>query len=543
MPPNIPIHPKLTITQASKLLATKKIKSSQLSKKCLNRAVFGEETLRLNAFTHLLSKDEILAQANLSDNRIRNNQRLSLLDGIPVTIKSNISVKGKPFTACSRILGEGVELKNMKNHNGMEDAYVVKRLLRDSGAVLIGLTNMDEFGMGSLGINVPNFNRVPRNPLPFLNAEENGQLPDEIDHTKFPHWSTGGSSSGAASSVAFGSCLLAIGTDTGGSVRLPSAWNGVVGWKPTYGWMSRHGVIEYASSLDTIGIISPSVGCAHLATNSLLTPLHNDHDNYQQMVGDATAIQVKTVPQIEQDMNLYGMRIGIPSSFSLFETPSLITEAWEASAAYLHDYCGASIVTLDDDSLSKEWIKQSLAAYYVLACAEASSNLSRYDGLRYGVDHCPFSIHNMEHGLSLLAQKYSSHRSTFFGDEVINRILCGNAVLSSNRFHTFYESAAKVRASLSKQFNQLFQNKVDVMLIPTSLSLPWDINQHVSSLNSTKTFENDLMTTPISLSCLPSISVPLKHEENLVGMQIFGPRYGEEKVLKSAACLEKMILK
>lgn len=542
MSAGIPLHPRLSLKKASKLLLSLKTTSTSLSKQCHKRALFGEEQLHLNAFTHLLSTDEILEQAKASDERIRHNQRLSPLDGIPVTVKANIAVKGLPFTAGSRILGEDAFLSSDKTLNESPfDAFVVQRLLRDSGAVLIGITNMDEFGMGSLGTNVPDKTRIPRNPLPFLKMENDGLLQDDIQQLELPHLSSGGSSSGAASSVSFGSSLLSIGTDTGGSVRLPSAWNSVVGFKPTYGWMSRHGLIEYASSLDTVGLITPSVDCAHLAMNCLLSPPDEDNENYQSAVNDPTAIPMNHLSPLDDVPNLKGTRIGIPSSFCVSEIPSFINDAWEASASYLTEKYDAEIVLLDDEALSKEWIKQSLAAYYVIACAEASSNLSRYDGIRYGADHPSSFRYDSTNKASALEQRYGGHRSTFFGDEVIRRILCGNAVLSSDRYHSFYESAAKVRANLSKQFTSIFEENVDVMLVPTSISSPWDLDKDLNEIVATKMYENDVMTVPLSLACLPSISVPIKSqgkEDNIVGFQIVGPKLGEENVLKVAKSLE-----
>lgn len=535
----IPRHPRLTLQQASNLLFKQKINSTTLSKQCHERAIFGEEQLKLNAFTHLLSYDKILEQAQSSDKRIQQNERLSPLDGIPVTVKANIAVKGLPFTAGSRILGEysAADL-NDGYYESPIDAFVVQRLLHDSGAVLIGITSMDEFGMGSLGTNVPDKSRIPKSPLPFLAMEERGLVQDDTNELDLPHLSTGGSSSGAASSISFGSSLLSIGTDTGGSVRLPSAWNAVVGFKPTYGWMSRHGIIEYASSLDTVGLIAPSVDCAHLAMNCLLP----NHEN-EMTVNDATSTKLEHLQLLDGNPNLKGVKIGIPSSFCITETPSYIMDAWEASATYLYEKFDAEIVVLEDDDLSKEWIKQSLAAYYVLACAEASSNLSRYDGVRYGMNYeTPFNYDSAKE-FSALEQQYGKHRSTFFGDEVIRRILCGNAVLSSDRYHSFYESAAKVRAILSKQFTTLFREKVDVMLVPTSLSSPWDLQKDFKVSATTKMYENDIMTVPMSLACLPSISIPIKCQSNdnaMIGFQIFGPKLGENDVLKVGRSLETM---
>ena len=556
----IPRHPRLSIREASKLLNQFELSSTSLATQCFERAIYGEESLQLNAFTHLLSEEDIQKQAKASEERYRLKKTKSILDGIPVTIKANIAVKGLPYTANSRILGGG---QNDPHIAGM-DAHVVKRLVHDSGAVLIGITNMDEFGMGSLGTNVSNSQSIPKNPLPYLHNEHQPHSKHSIDSDKdIPHFSTGGSSSGAASSIAFGSSLLSIGTDTGGSVRLPAAWNRVVGFKPTYGWISRHGLIEYASSLDTVGLITPSVDCAYLAFNALLDSKEQQQDlNHPYIVKDATVASgispiTLTSKELQQQYDLKQLRVGIPSSFCTNEMPPYIRDAWEKSAAHLYENCNANIVTIKDELLSSNTIKQSLAAYYVLACAEACSNLARYDGVRYGTNHVSEQFHNdFESNLSALEQQYSQFRSQFFGEEVIRRILCGNAVLSSDRFHTYYENATKLRSLLSKQFHDIFlvdPTKADVLLIPTSMSYPWNIEEHKEDA-ATKMYEQDILTVPMSLACLPTISVPIPSTSgamdknngyddygiNVLGMQVVGPRMGESNVLQTAQCLEAM---
>ena len=297
----------LSITQAIHLLRTKSITTTELSLYCYNLALHGEKILQLNAFTNIPSKEFILAQAYESEERFNNGTTKGLLDGIPITIKSNIAVQGFPLTACSRILGaerpkflgtadDGNDFQ--KNICGY-DSHVAHQLLRENGAILIGMTAMDEFGMGSLGNNLPNDGMssesspscITKNPLPHLLAQEREyriENDHDMNHTssssstsdqlkkrwieriKNPSSSTsslpsernnhktlsaGGSSSGSAASILHGSSLASIGTDTGGSVRLPSAWCGIVGFKPSYGLISRHGVVSYASSLDTVGIL------------------------------------------------------------------------------------------------------------------------------------------------------------------------------------------------------------------------------------------------------------------------------------------------
>jgi aspartyl-tRNA(Asn)/glutamyl-tRNA(Gln) amidotransferase subunit A len=648
---NLP--PRMTIAQASRLLrsqpsqARETLTSQDLCLHSLNLATFGENSLHLNAYAKLLSTDEIAEQARASDDRIKSGRAKSLLDGIPVTIKANIAV-GRWWDiphACSAILTHETSGKADAINDNVYESDIARKLLSECGAVLIGITNMDEFGMGSLGayngvgkrihpdstkeLDGRHSGQYPTfNPLPWMQMISKHQMPkpsdlDELflrqihqstplnphgiggdalkevleevqywidnysrnkdtnsNFLEYPLFAPGGSSSGAATATAHGSSLLSIGTDTGGSLRLPAAWTSTVGFKPTYGTFSRHGVVSYASSLDTVGFITGSAECADIAWRCLTDSSKNNVTDWDsQVCRDATARIYHSTDKGKNDKlpnssaeavgersgdderPLEGIKIGIPSAFSLKESPSLISSTWSEGAKLLESK-GATLVTIPEAQVSSQWVKLSCAAYYVLACAEASSNLSRYDGVRYGMEvsvETQQSKLPSEHGynalsdMTILEQRISATRACGFGDEVQRRVLAGTSVLSSDRFH-IYEAAAIVRAKLSQSLDNVFSNSgnrdsnVDVILVPTALSFPVALDPQSSKqneLDSTSAFANDVMTIPISLGGFPSISVPSrqcdKHNycvRNVVGLQVFGPKGLEELVLKAASILD-----
>jgi len=677
---NLP--PRMTISRAARLFRTSKLTSQQLCQHSHNLAHFGEESLRLNAYAKLLPLDQVLEQAQKSQERIQNGTPKSLLDGIPVTIKSNIAV-GRFWempNACSAILTHGGEDNNgasmgrkgddcADSNNNVYESDIARRLLKDCGAVIIGITNMDDFGMGSLGINnglhhrsntqeettqqkqySPTYNPVPwmqrltslldsqgqsltsddgdddywmqqiqsstpGNPhgindeyaLADLLEEVqywvcgNGTEQDSRRNDESPLISPGGSSSGAAATTAHGSSLLSIGTDTGGSIRLPSAWTSTVGFKPSYGTWSRYGVVSYASSLDTVGFITGTTECAEIAWQCLgkksngasddgiisgwdgqlsrdsTARVYHKDDNHRH-VGRTYDTPLTDLSSTTTAKPLANIRVGIPSAFSLQELPPQIAAAWSESADCLKNVGGATLVSISESELSSEWIKMALASYYVLACAEASSNLSRYDGVRYGMDLDLDACANVDSAdgtdfrplldMTALEQQISATRAFGFGEEVQRRVLAGTSVLSSDRFHTHYEAAAVVRAKLTQSLESVFRSslndrhdegeKVDVMLVPTALSFPCTLNPiHgdgiTGEIDPTAAFANDVMTIPISLGGFPSVSVPVNAQNlnsakdcpadgnagsNLIGMQIFASKGSEDLVLRVGNALQ-----
>eukprot|EP00978_Attheya_sp_CCMP212_P036369 scaffold164308_cov58-Attheya_sp.AAC.1 len=653
---------RLTVERASRLLALHQLTSRELALYCHELARYGEEQLGLNAFAHLLDKHALLEAADASDKRRNSSSSsLSVLDGIPVSIKANIAVRDQPLTAGSRILMPSTTTPPGKAVPCGYDSDVARRLLRQSGAILMGMTHMDEFGMGSLGTNVvmpPSSSDInhstpaartneqtynfTKNPLPFFNHEsqhydpihddedaywierikepmraleewDKSEVNDDYneDGSKGAIYSAGGSSCGSAASVCFGSSLVSIGTDTGGSVRLPAAWCGIVGLKPSYGAIARHGVVSYASSLDTVGILAPTSKCAATVLNCLLnrtstldssnpddssSSLNPILDNYET-TRDSTAIfyppSLDLSPSNESKSNsetdwnvssgtmenddhtdLIDIKIGIPAAFSVSECPGYVKDAWERAADILMAR-GADIEIIPDHIISPDIIQHSLAAYYVLACAEASSNLSRYDGVRYGLDSP--NLADLDWGdddndamvasLSPFEQQVVATRIHGFGPEVVRRILCGTAVLSSDRFHTHYEAATKLRSVVVREFQNALDRShndraVDLLLIPTALSLPPTLmdsrNGVQHPVDSTEMFANDVMTVPISLAGLPSISLPIpilqdttnmngytpsveramQQGLNTVGLQIVGQKMQEKMVLRAALTVE-----
>ena len=371
------------------------------------------------------------------------------------------------------------------------DADAVSRL-ENSGAIIMGITNMDEFGMGSLGSHAApseDGQTSTRNPFRYISHLKKVLSWDDNDDSSMselikvssdyileaheeafardgdnPILSAGGSSCGSAASVAHGSSLASLGTDTGGSVRLPSAWCGVVGLKPSYGLISRHGVVSYASSLDTVGILAPSVDCVATVLECLA-----QHENDNGSRDSTASFYDSCVPSLSSWVLLRNRPSHSRESRLEYRVHSLllillesIRHAWNNGAHHLRDNGAHRENNCQQKMLSPELIRKSLAAYYVLASAEASSNLSRYDGVRYGP---AASIDENNDKVDIGYD--SSRRIVFrnglkgFGTEVVRRILCGTSVLSSDRFHTHYEAAAKLRAALTKQFHRAFED-VDV---------------------------------------------------------------------------------
>ncbi|KAL7481136.1 hypothetical protein ACHAW6_006816, partial [Cyclotella cf. meneghiniana] len=680
---NLP--PRMTIARAARLLQKPTtdqcppLTSQQLCQHSLHLATFGENSLHLNAYAKLLSSQDILQQARQSDERRKNGNAKSILDGIPVTIKANVAV-GKWWEmphACSNVLwsrGGGASSDVGEDRDNYYESDIARKLLKDCGAVLIGITNMDEFGMGSLGVyNGVHEDRKRRviqderrrysptyNPLPWMERiallllrsrtrrddwdgywlnqirestpvnpyaiEDESALQELLEEAAYwtcgnhenssaenankfskecPLLSPGGSSSGAAAATAHGSSLLSIGTDTGGSLRLPAAWTRTIGFKPSYGTWSRYGVVSYASSLDTVGFIAGTLECAKIAWRCLSDDVRKESDgvwdrnvcrdstariyhtasNYRKRVKTPDTTTTTATTTTKENSNeksaaskkpLDGIRIGIPAAFSLHESPPLISSLWSKGAHRLHNAGGATLVSISESQISAQWVKLSCAAYYVLACAEASSNLSRYDGIRYGSDYnsdlmqdnafiSDTGIDSHFSDMTELERQISATRAYGFGDEVQRRVLAGTSVLSSDRFHTHYEAAARVRAKLSQSMENVFRSgehdpdsaNVDVILIPTALSFPVVLDpcrrDRASKVgDSTSAFANDVMTIPISLSGFPSVSVPFldnatedkknstvmyEHSRNSVGLQVFGPRGSEDLVLRAASIL------
>lgn len=588
-------------------------------------AVAGDDVWKLGAFSRISPLEHIQQQAEESDDRRRRyGQPLSVWDGLPISFKANIAVKSMPLTAGSKILGEMTTISanddENENIHAMKvppcgyDADVVRILIGDKGAVCIGITNMDEFGMGSLGTHLPRSDdsqsnpRFTRNPLPLLQylswedaflktsgagADINFKSEEDFlaDIISLPHdailevhqlalerrtlaeegaathiYSAGGSSCGSACSVAHGSSVVSLGTDTGGSVRLPAAWCGLVGLKPSYGLLSRFGIVSYASSFDTVGILANDVESATTALDTLaqrsgaeassrdptssfysfITENEHDNQNCSSPSGSPAIAAAKRLASQEEQPSkpLDGIRVGIPTSFVYDEYADDVMENWSRSAEWLQQN-GADIVEISTEDLSLDLVQLALSSYYVLVSAEASSNLSRYDGFRYGVavESSSIPVEDYSH-FTPLEKQFAANRSNGFGVEVSRRILCGTSVLSSDRFHSHYEAAAKIRFALSNELNALFHDgKIDLLMMPTVAStIPQRIDQG-SIIDNTAVLATDVLTVPASLAGLPAISIPVPKNDTCgfrTGMQLIGPRLREDLIFVAAGVIESM---
>jgi aspartyl-tRNA(Asn)/glutamyl-tRNA(Gln) amidotransferase subunit A len=557
---------RLSLVEASKCLNTQRLSVHDLVEACFKSAAHGEEVLGLGAYAERASWSELEQAINASQQRYDEGKPKSPLDGIPIAIKANIAVRGYSLNAGSRILHNRTA-GSRRNSCGY-DADITHRLLQECGAILIGTTRLDEFGMGSLGTHhnaaTSSCDTVTHNPIHYLNKEDR-----QIESSSF-RLAAGGSSSGSAVAVSHGSALLAIGTDTGGSIRLPASWcPGVNGYKPTYGGISRYGVVSYASSLDTVGALAANPSDIAFAHSCLI----NREDS---ICRDGTACFFSG-DQISALSNEYkcleGVVVGIPEAFSIEACPAHVATAWEKAAATLAD-AGASIRIVPQNVVQPSTLQASLSSYYVLACAEASSNLVRYDGVRFGanLDELLDTYRHDDRGGdddSIMNQsstkdhsfesQISAIRALGFGSEVTKRVLAGTAVLSSDRFHSHYEAAAKQRSLLRREFEEAFESDVDVMLVPTTIAPPpWiTVDANITDNaqpDGTELLANDVMTIPISLAGLPAVSVPVALDNNMapnltspdgrvsvnirsVGFQIFGPAMSDSNVLRIATAL------
>jgi aspartyl-tRNA(Asn)/glutamyl-tRNA(Gln) amidotransferase subunit A len=516
-------------------------------------------------WTTILPRDAEIAslgQADAARFRHVNRRPWSAVDGMTVAVKDNLATTSLPTSAASNIL---------RGYSAPENATVV-RLMEDAGMLVVGKTNMDEFGMGSHTQN-----------------SAFGPLANGRRHAI----SVGGSSGGAAMAIAQGRCHFAVGTDTGGSVRLPAAYMNLVGFKPSYGLISRYGLLPYANSLDTVGIIAKSCIDVLSLLEILSQPDHKDptcldynarlrvHHNYRQAVAKRKGSMIRYYdpqgtshqsgnsqfdqsvyddgrepPETQSDpepsiflqdrvdlvykadkltKDLQVCKIGVPAEYNIEELQPEVRRSWEHTLEILASK-GHSIVPVSLPST-----QQALSAYYVLAPAEASSNLAKYDGIKFGPERMDATS---DQGGVL----YSGHRGEHFGYEVKRRILLGTFSLSAGAMDNYFIQAQKVRRLVQQDFNMVFREAhpllqdaepaddgVDFLICPTAPSCPPSIRS-VKSADSLETYMNDVFTVPASLAGLPAISVPaypVPHvngniPEAAIGMQIIG-QYGNDK--------------
>lgn len=471
-----------TLSEVSKALEAGAVSSVQLTKSCLEG--IAQKDGELGCYLHV-DESGALAQAAASDARRKEGKSWGVLDGVPVGIKDMIFCEGLPVTAASKIL---------EAYQAPYDATVIKNL-KGAGVIILGKLNQDEFGMGSSGEN--SGYKICRNPLDL------GRTP-------------GGSSSGSAAAIKAELAFGTLGTDTGGSVRLPAAFTGTVGLKPTYGRVSRFGVIAFASSLDQVGVFGATVEDAAIMLQGIAGYDERDSTSVNTPVPDYRAALTGGVK---------GLNIGIPKEYFIEGLDPEIKTCVENAVASLQKLGATAVpISLPNTNLA-------VATYYIIATAEASSNLARYDGIRYGPRH------GEEQGLRAL---YEETRGKLFGPEVQRRILLGTYVLSAGYYDAYYVRAQKVRAMIAQDFQKAFE-QVDVIICPTAPSTAYKLGEKMS--DPLQMYLGDIFTIPVNLAGLPGISIPGgKSKSGLpIGVQLITKPFDEYGLLKVANALEKTL--
>ena len=473
---------KSSISQIKDSLRDKKISVEELYDEFLIKA----KSSKTNSFNLLLDKENNILSIKESQKRYENGNPLPL-DGIPLGIKDLFCTKGIRTTASSKILS---------NFTPNYESFVTQKLL-DDGSIFIGKNNCDEFAMGSS--NETSFFGPVKNPWKNKNVPTDDLVP-------------GGSSGGSAAAVAEGTCVASMGTDTGGSIRQPASLCGIVGLKPTFGSCSRWGIVAFASSLDQAGPLTNSVEDAALILNSINKHDFNDttssnhvREDYSDGINDKLDQKIK---------------IGIPSDYLKDVGGDILSQIENTKKALIKH----NVEFVDVEFKTTEY---ALSTYYILAPAEASSNLARYDGIRYGV---------REDGKSL-DDIYLNSRTKGFGDEVTRRILIGAYVLSAGYYDAYYRQAQKVRRLIKDDFQRIF-NDVDFILTPTTPNEAFKIGDKLDPISM---YKNDIYTVPTSLAGLPGISIPSGLSTNglPLGIQFIGNYFEEKKLLQIAALAEK----
>lgn len=469
----------MTIHELHQKLVAKELSAVELTNAVIAHKAKTEPTVHAYLAD---SHEQALAVAAKVDEKIAAGEAISPLAGIPGAVKDNICIKDQQATCASRMLENFVPPYN---------ASVVEKLTGED-YVSLGKLNLDEFAMGSSSES----SAFAKTTNPW-NAE----------------YVPGGSSGGAAASVAAGSAVWALGSDTGGSVRQPASYCGVVGLKPTYGNVSRYGLIAYASSLDQIGPVTRDVTDAAIVLNAISGHDHRDSTSIPGERPDYTKALVNDVK---------GLKIGMPKEYFGEGLNSEVREALE-KAAKVYEGLGAEIV-----EVSLPTSKYALSAYYIIALAEASSNLARYDGVSYGL-RVPADN---------LVEMSTKTRSQGFGAEVQRRILLGTYVLSSGYYDAYYLKALKARRLIKNEFDAAFE-KVDVLLTPTAPNTAFKFGEKINDPLSM--YLEDICTTPVNLAGIPGISIPAGFASNgmPIGMQLLAPAMGEEVLFRTAYTFEQ----
>ncbi len=431
-----------------------------------------ERNGELNAFLAVFDEERVLREAEAARGP---------LAGMAVAVKDNIAVRGEPLTCASRIL---------EGHTAPYDATVVRRL-KEAGAVLLGKTNLDEFAMGS-STEYSAFG-------PTMNPADLERVP-------------GGSSGGSAAAVAAGLCDAALGSDTGGSVRQPAAFCGVVGFKPTYGRVSRYGLVAFGSSLDQVGVFARDVGTVARVAQVISGGDEADSTTAPHPVEEYPAALERGVE---------GLTIGLPREYLPEELEAPVLAAVRAAASAL-ERAGAKKVV----EVSLPHTDAVIPCYYVIATAEASSNLARFDGGRYGL--------RVE--ADTLLETYIRSRSQGFGPEVKRRIMLGTFVLSAGYYEAYYGRAMRVRRLIRDDFTRVFEDGVDLLLTPTAPTPAFRFGEKADPLAM---YLSDIFTVAVNLAGVPAISVPGMTDGLPIGVQLIAPHFGEEVLFRAARVIER----
>jgi len=470
---------ELTITQAHEKLINKEVSATELIRAFLTR--INSMDKEIAAFLSVF-KDSAISQAKEIDNQISRGEKISMLAGIPLAVKDNILIAGEKCTAASKIL---------ENYVASYDATCIKKLKKE-GAIFLGKTNLDEFAMGSSTEN-SGF-KTTHNPQ---------------DLSRVP----GGSSGGSAAAVKANECIAGLGSDTGGSIRQPASLCGTVGLKTTYGAVSRYGLIAFASSLDQIGPLTKNIEDAQIIFDII-----KGKDSK-----DSTSVELKSPIS---NLELRTVRIGVPKEYFAKgidpEVEKIIKEFIQKIEKE-----GAKI-----KEISLPHTKYALPCYCLIAASEASANLARYDGIRYGAP-------NTKQETSDLLDSYLKTRGQGFGDEVKRRIMLGTYALSSGYYDAYYLRAQKIRTLIRKDFEKAFQ-EVDIILTPTSPFTAFKIGERAQDALSM--YLADIFTVSVNLAGLPALSMPCGEIQGLpVGLQIIGKSFRENEIFKIGSLFEKII--
>ncbi len=470
----------LTIVEAKEALKEKKISAVELAEACIETT----KKTKLNVYI-TETFEQAIEQAKKSDEKIAKGDG-GILEGIPVAMKDLFCTKGIRTTAGSRILEDFVP----------EYESTMSAKIAEAGGVTIGKANLDEFAMGSSTIT----SAYGVSVNPWRRSDNKEVVP-------------GGSSGGSAAAVAGGLALCATGTDTGGSIRQPAAFCGIVGLKVTYGLCSRFGAIAFCSSLDTMGPMAKTVDDTAIMLQAMAGFDKKDSTSYN-------GNPVDYLKGINEDIK--GLKIGIPKEYRPANLNPEVANMWDEGIKWLKE-AGAEIV-----EVSLPHTKYALPTYYIIAPAEASSNLARYDGVRYGLHISGNSLDEM----------YANTRSEGFGAEVKRRILNGTNLLSSKLYETHFLKAQKVRRLVANDFTEAFK-EVDFMLTPTAPTPAFAVDE-ANNITPEEMYLNDVYTIPVSLAGIPAISVPTKKAVNglPLGLQIIGNKWSEAKLLNIAKIIE-----